>query len=987
MTPIERTAYPRFKLNPSAPELEEIYSPTSGEVRRGRASTRGEGQLLGFMVMLKSFQRLGYFPMPAEVPEPVVSHIRSRLRLSPDTELALPERSRYRYHAAIRNYLGVGSYGEQARRVAAEAMGEAALAMDDPAGLVNAAIEELVKERYELPGFSTLDRLARHIRRTVNTRLFSRVEERLTLDGERNLDALLEAGSRGRSELNRLKAAPGSPTRKNLGELQERLIWLESLADTGILLDGIPESKVAHLAAQAGALDAAELGEVLPGKRRAMLVCLIHRAKVTARDGMAEMLVKIVGKIHNRAREDLEQIYRDRRATSEALMEVLEKILAGAINPEEDDAALGRRVRQVLDEGGGPEALLEASLSLSAHRGGNYLPLMWNSYKGQRATLFRVVRSLSLRSTTEDHSLTDALGFVLENDRLNRRGEFIPGELDLSFASERWRELVEADLDGEPALARRHLEVCIFSYVAVELKTGDLCIEGSETYADYREQLLSWEECEPMVVQHCEELGLASTLEGFVRKLKELLSETAEEVNSSYLDNASVVIAEDGEPVLKKAPARKPTREAKILEEAIAERMPERNLTDVLCAGEHWTKWSRHLGPLSGSEPKLQNPRERYLVTAFGYGTNMGPVQTARHTRGLVSAHELGYVNRRHVSTQRLEATITDMVNAYAGLDLPRMWGTGETAAADGTKLELRRDNLLSEYHVRYGGYGGIAYHHVSDTYVALFTHFISCGVWEAVYIIDGLLKNASELQPNSISSDTQGQSITVFGLSYMLGIELMPRIRNWKGLIFYKPDKDTLYEYIEPLFSDTIDWRLIETHWRDLMRVVISIRAGKVLPSTLLRKLGNYSRKNRLYRAFREVGRVIRTAFLLRFIASQELRAQITSSTNKAESYNNFSKWLLFGGEGMIPDDDPEEQTKKLKYNHLLASSVILANTADMSAVLRNLAAEGYTIRRDDLAQLSPYLTRHIKRFGDYIVDAEMVPEPLDGEMPELCD
>jgi len=27
----------------------------------------------------------------------------------------------------------------------------------------------------------------------------------------------------------------------------------------------------------------------------------------------------------------------------------------------------------------------------------------------------------------------------------------------------------------------------------------------------------------------------------------------------------------------------------------------------------------------------------------------------------------------------------------------------------------------------------------VSDTYVALFSHFIPCGVWEAVYILDGL--------------------------------------------------------------------------------------------------------------------------------------------------------------------------------------------------------------------------------------------------------
>lgn len=448
-----------------------------------------------------------------------------------------------------------------------------------------------------------------------------------------------------------------------------------------------------------------------------------------------------------------------------------------------------------------------------------------------------------------------------------------------------------------------------------------------------------------------------------------------------------MVITEDGEPVLKKAPARKPTPSAKTLEAAIAERMPERDLVDVLCAGEHHTNWSRHFGPLSGSEPKLGRARERYLITAFGYGTNMGPVQTARHTRNLATAHMLGYVNRRHITSARLEASITDIVNVYAGLELPRVWGTGETAAADGTKLEMRRNNLLAEYHIRYGGYGGIAYHHVSDTYVALFTHFIACGVWEAVYIIDGLLGNASELQPKSVSSDTQGQSTPVFGLSHLLGIELLPRIRNWKSLIFYKPDTGTRYEHIEPLFSDTIDWDLIKTHWRDLVRVVISIRAGKVLPSTLLRKLGNYSRKNRLYRASREVGRVVRTAFLLRFLSSQDLRKQITSSTNKAESYNNFSKWLLFGGEGVIPDEDPEEQTKKLKYNHLLASSVILQNAVDVTALLRTLSAEGYLIRREDLAQLSPYLTGHIKRFGDYVVDVEAAPDPLDGAMPDLAD
>jgi Tn3 transposase DDE domain len=44
----------------------------------------------------------------------------------------------------------------------------------------------------------------------------------------------------------------------------------------------------------------------------------------------------------------------------------------------------------------------------------------------------------------------------------------------------------------------------------------------------------------------------------------------------------------------------------------------------------------------------------------------------------------------------------------------------GKSASADGTKWELYPQNLMSEYHIRYGGYGGIGYYLVADSYIAL---------------------------------------------------------------------------------------------------------------------------------------------------------------------------------------------------------------------------------------------------------------------------
>jgi TnpA family transposase len=69
--------------------------------------------------------------------------------------------------------------------------------------------------------------------------------------------------------------------------------------------------------------------------------------------------------------------------------------------------------------------------------------------------------------------------------------------------------------------------------------------------------------------------------------------------------------------------------------------------------------------------------------------------------------------------------------------------------------------------------------YHLSDNYIALFSRFIPCGVYEAIYILDPFFLNKSVVQPNTIHADTHGQSLTVFGRAFLLGIQLMPRMLN----------------------------------------------------------------------------------------------------------------------------------------------------------------------------------------------------------------
>ncbi len=982
MAAVERTAYPQLKRNPVVRELVTAFTPNDAELIFVADRVKSPPHRLTFALLLKAFQRLGYFASLEDIPIAIVRHVRTAMKLRQPVKPAVVDlKTLYRYQRHIRDYLRVFAYEKRGLKIAANAITEASAVMDNPADLINVGIAALVHERIELPAFSTLDRLGRRIRSLINGRYFTQIAARLTTDEKQRLDDLLVvADNRTKSPLHALKRLPKRGSLTHFQDLLDHIAGLDAMVGSEAHLNDIPDLKRRHFAAEARVLDASELRDFTPPKRHALLLCLIHRARVQSRDYLVEMFIKRMAKIHNRGKEELERLRDQFRDKADVIVATMTDVVR-VLDTHPGDADAGREIRQLVGARGGVKALLDDCISINAYSGDNYLPLLWPFYKSHRAVILRMIRLLNLSTTTEDPSLMNAIELVLSNERA--RGEWLEHPVDLSFTTQLWRNTIISHAEnGEERFHRRHFEVCVFSALANELKSGDIAVEGSEAYSDYRVQLLPWDQCEPLLANYCEQLSFPATSAEFVQELQAKLTQLADLTDRGYLENNHMVIDDQGIPILKRSKAKEVTTAARALETAILNRMPERSVIEILCDVAHWTGWTRHFGPLSGSDAKIDQPNERYVLTAFTYGCNLGPAQAARHLRGEVTAHMLSFVNRRHVDSNKLAAASRDVINSYANLQLPKFWGDGKSAAADGTKYDLYDQNLLASYHIRYGGYGGIAYHHVSDTYVALFSHFIPCGVWEAVYIIDGLLKNTSDIQPERIHADTQGQSLPVFGLSYLLGIQLMPRIRNWREYRFFRPDHDDQYDHIDALFRETVDWDLIELHWKDIMQVVLSIKAGKIAASTLLRKLGNFSRKNRLYHAFKALGTAVRTLFLLQYISDRDLREQITASTNKVESYNGFAKYLFFGGEGVIGENDPVEQEKAIKYNDMVANAVVFYNVVEQTRIIKKLIRDGWKIRKEDVAVLSPYVTIHVKRFGDYNIDFDALPSPYEADI-----
>lgn len=978
MAAIERTNYPRLRPDLTADEIAHAFTPTAAELAFVTQHTHLKSQQVALLLALKCVQHLGYFPRLSAVPAALRHFICDALQ---QPRLLLPiietKRTRHRHRRAVRQFLGLRPYCRHGEAVVDDAVTTAAATMSDPADLVNVAVEQLYTLRIELPAYSTLDRRVGHLRATVHGQIYARTLTRLTPARRQQLDTLLTVPEGQRiSAFTRLKEAPGTPTLTNVRLWEQRLVWLNTLLDAAAPLTGLANTKIRQFARQARQLEVGDMRDIKRlGKRYLLLLCLLHEARVTTYDQLTTMFLRRMRRTHHNAKTRLEKLREEYRQINAAIAKAMGEIAHHAQNID-DDRELGGQVRHVLDEYGGADQLARHAPLVAAYQTNNHLPLMWECYRGHRALLFRLLSHLEIHSATQDLSVVEAWAHLQPYQSTRRL--HLPATIALDFAEPRWQQLIKTKVQGEPVFRRRPLEVCIFHYLAVGLSRGDLFVVGAESYADYRRQLLPWAVCRPRVAAYCEAQALPDNATAFVAQLRELLRTVARRVDAAFPANSDLTFDAAGNPHLKRAPRQTKPSELDTFRLEVKARLPERHLLDVLKQMHYRIGYTRHFGPPSGNDPKMADAVRKYLLTIFGYGCGLGAAQTARHTRGIVTRRLLKRINDQHIAIETLQSATTDVINEYARFQLPFLWGSGKHAVADGTHVKLLDNNLLGQHHFRFGEYGAIAYHHVSDTYIAIFSHFFACGVWEAVYILDGLLKNESTIQPDTLHADTQGQSAAVFGLAYLLGIRLMPRMRNWNKVDLCRPDAGASYRHINLLFNATVNWDLIERHWPDLLQVVLSIQAGNVLPSMLLQKLGTHNRRHKLHRAFAELGRAVRTIFLLEYLSDIELRQQIVAATTVVERYNDFLDWLSFGGDGIIRVADPVEQEKRIKYLNLVANTVLLQNVVDMTHVLAEMNGDGHPVTRDLISHLSPYMTEHIKRFGEYYLEMDEPPEIL---------
>ncbi|MCQ6276333.1 DUF4158 domain-containing protein [Bacillus sp. V3B] len=196
MPSIQDTIYPRFKNNLTEKDFEEVYTPEMNEIEWAEAKSRGNLQNLALLVLIKIVQKLGFFIRVVDVPEVIVIHIAKKAHLPMPTNEELKmyseTRTAKRHFRFIRDYLQLRPYDHEAHQIIIDIMGKLAFSKDDPADLVNAAIEELIRQRYELHVYNTLKDTANDVRNKSYRAIYHQIDHALNDEQKKNIDQLFQ---------------------------------------------------------------------------------------------------------------------------------------------------------------------------------------------------------------------------------------------------------------------------------------------------------------------------------------------------------------------------------------------------------------------------------------------------------------------------------------------------------------------------------------------------------------------------------------------------------------------------------------------------------------------------------------------------------------------------------------------------------------------------------------------------------------------------
>ncbi len=843
-------------------------------------------------------------------------------------------------------------------------------------------------QRLEPPARNHLERIVRSAVHGYETQQQASIYTRLSLHNKAAIDRLLGNEEPDSDEVRSDESAAISfsdlktdPGKANLDSLLTAIAKLKCISDIGLASDvfqDIPAKFIERFRQRCATESIRELRRHPAVIRYSMVAMFCWRRQQQLNDALIDLLLQVVHNLGTRAekRIDKRQFAAFKRVRGKA--KLLFKLAEATVN--QPDGVIKDVVYPVVAQKT-LEDLVEEFKAMGFDFEREVQETMRSSYGHHyRRMLMPVLDSLNFESNNTVHRPVIKALDVLKANRDSGHQYYDADKVPLDgIVQKKWRDIVvEQDKDGKDRVNRINYEICVLRALRKRLRTKEIWVVGADRYRNPELDLPA-----DFATKHDSYYDLLEApkdVEVFVKQIQDSMRKWLTILNAGLPDNPKVRLREQGKDkaIIKNLihltplePQPEPPNTAGLKRE-IGRRWSDVELIDILKEVDlrlNFTTAFRTTASREALDPALL--QRRLLLCLFGIGTNVGLKRIASQQPS-VSFEELRYVKRRFVQKEALRAAITEVVNGTLSIRNPAIWGEATTAcASDSKQFGAYDQNLMTEWHARYGGRGVMIYWHVDTNSTCIYSKLRRCSSSEVAAMMEGVLRHCTDMEIERQYVDSHGQSEVAFAFSYILGFDLLPRLKAIaKQKLYVTATADAAeYSHLEPILTRAINWDLIRQQYNEIIKYTTALRLGTAEPEAILRRFTRADAMHPTYQALAELGKAIKTIFLCRYLHEESLRREIHEGLNVVENWNSANNFIFYGERGEFATNRVEDQELAVLSLHLLQVSLVYVNTLFIQEVLAEPAwRDRMTV--DDWRGLTPLIYHHVNPYGRIELD-----------------
>ena len=927
---------------------------------------------LGFGLLLKFYGRFGRFPRGrSELHQDAVDFMAKQLGVEAGS-LGFYEwtgRTIKRHRAEIRTHMGFRECTVADAQMLTEWLAEGCTQRERRYELVRdellaqcriLSIEPPTPDRVERIVRSGLHRGEKLLTERICTRLSAEVTARLL-----GLIAVLDDGEPDLLAL--IKEECGNVS---LASMLKEISRLEAVRSIGLpegLFADVTPRVLAGWKAQAMVESPSHLRDHPPALQVTLLAALVYCRSWEITDALVTLLIRTVHTIGARA---------ERRVTTKLVAEFKRVQGKESMLFRVADASAARpdgTVRAVVFPVIGEDNLRNLIAEYKAS-GSTYRRTVATTYKASysnhyRRGLIQLLEVLDFRCENTHRPVLDALDLVYRH-RASVKFKYYPVEETIPThrgLGGDWADLVyHDDQQGRRRVMRTVYEIRTFDALCDQLKCKGVWVVGAREFRNPDEDLPK--DFDARRVEHYQALRKPLDSSQFISGLQEeMRTELSALADALPLDWLRFGRRPGNQGAIKLTPLEALAEPVNLgrLKKTILGRWGTVPLIDALkeavlrskCPATIASMFGRGEGP----DPRLL---EKLLLVIYAYGTNTGIRAVAAGDHGY-SEDELYYIRRRYLSPDLVRALAIDIANATFAARQASLWGAGSTAVtSDSTHFGAFDQNIFTEWHSRYGGRGVLIYWHIETGSVVIHSQLIGCTASEVAAMIDGAMHHGTVMDVEANYVDTHGQSLIGFGLTRLLGFDLLARIKAINRVRLYRPGPGDSYPGLAAaMVSRPIRWDLIGEQYDQMIKYATAIRTRSAETAAILRRFAATNVMHPTYQAMLEVGRAQRTIFVSRYLRERDLQREIHAGRNVSESWHAGNSIIHFGKGGDITSNRRDEQELAVLCLRTLQASVVYLNTLMVQDVLDE---ELLILGNEDKRGLTPLFWSNIAPYGE---------------------